>query len=70
VFFYHTETFIFPKEKGGRPNLIIKKIEEAESTDENGEVFSVTELHEIYTWDGEKAIFLRKEKSRKYKKKL
>jgi hypothetical protein len=68
--FYHTENFIFPKEKGGKPDLIIKQIEEATSTDENGEVFNVTEHTEIYTWDGEKATFLRKEKSKKYKKKL
>jgi hypothetical protein len=68
--FYHTENFVFPKEKGGKPDLIIKQIEEAESTDENAEVFSITEHKEIYTWDGENATFLKKEKTRKYKKKL
>ncbi len=68
--FYHTENFIFPSEKGGKPNLIIKQIEEATSTDDNAEIFNVSEYNEIYTWDGEKAVFLKKEKRRNYKKKL
>ncbi len=68
--FYHTENFVFPKEEGGKPNLIIKQIEEATSTDQNAEIFNITEHSEMYTWDGEKATFLRKEKSKKYKKKL
>jgi hypothetical protein len=68
--FYHTENFIFPKEKGGKPNLIIKQTEEAENIDENAGIFSITKYNEIYKWDGEKATFLKKEKSKKYKKKL
>lgn len=68
--FYHSESFIFPKEKGGKPDMIIKHFEEAENIEETGEIFSVTEFNEIYKWDGEKAVFLMKEKDKKYKKKL
>lgn len=52
--FYHTEEFIFPKEKGGQPNQIIKKIKEAENTDENTNTydFLVTKTIEYYSWDG------------------
>jgi hypothetical protein len=67
--FYHSENFIFPKEKGGKPGLIIKQIEEAVNEEETGDVFSVTESSEVYTWDGEKALLLKKEKGRKYKRK-
>jgi hypothetical protein len=68
--FYHTENFIFPKEKDGKPNLIIKQIEEGVSTDEDAEVYDITVFNEVYKWNGEKATLLKKEKGRKYKKKM
>jgi hypothetical protein len=30
--FYHSEEFVFPSEKGGKANMIVKKIEQAELT--------------------------------------
>lgn len=58
--FYHTETFLFPKEQGGQPDKIIKLTEEAEAEDDkvdkNGEpIFKVKKFREVYTWDGAKA---------------
>lgn len=58
--FYHTETFLFPKEQGGQPDKILKLTEEAEAaddkTDQNGEpIFKVTKSREVYIWDGSKA---------------
>lgn len=58
--FYHTETFLFPKEQGGQPDKIIKLTEEAEAEDDkvdkNGEpIFKVKKSREVYTWDGLKA---------------
>ena len=57
--FYHNEEFIFPKEKGGLANTIIKIITEAENSDENSDddiesyTFLVTKSKEYYSWDGE-----------------
>ncbi len=72
--YYYSEEFIFPKELGGKPDLIIKKVEEAENADETGEsddyVFNVSEWREIYKWDGAKATLIKKEKPKKYKKKM
>ena len=70
--YYHSENFIFPKEKDGKPNLIIKIIEEAENianSESDRFIFKITEWKEIYTWNGEKASFLKKEKPRNYVKK-
>ena len=52
--FYHSEEFVFPKEKGGQTNTIIKTIKEAENTDENSNTydFLVTKTTEYYSWDG------------------
>lgn len=68
--FYHTENLIFPKEKGGKPDLILKKTEEAEQTEENEGVYHITEWDEEYKWTGEKISLLKKSKIKKYKKKL
>lgn len=71
--FYHSENFIFPKEVGGKPNLIIKTIEEAENDDETGDnntyVFDVTKQTENYKWNGKKAVFVSKSKPKKFKRK-
>jgi hypothetical protein len=58
--FYHTETFLFPKEQGGQPDKILKLTEEAEADDDKvdkkGEpIFKVKKSREVYTWDGVKA---------------
>lgn len=71
--YYHSEDFIFPKEKGGKPNIITKVIEEGENTDETGEkrhsIYNINVWNEIYKWNGEKVIFIEKTKVKKYKKK-
>jgi hypothetical protein len=70
--FYHSESFIFPKEKGGKPNTIIKQIEEAENIDEDFEksIFKITESTEYYSWDGKKAVLTRSNKKKPYTKDL
>jgi hypothetical protein len=68
--YYHSEEFVFPSEKGGRPDLIIKKIEEAELIEETSGIYNMTEGEEIFKWNGEKAILFNKSKLRKSKKKL
>ena len=54
--YYHTEEFIFPKEKGGQPNMIIKNIEEdeevGEAKDGSYTIHEVKKSSEFYTWDG------------------
>jgi len=69
--YYHTEDFIFPKEKGGMPDSILKVFKEAQSQDEEAihPIFDVQEWQEIYKWDGEKAVFFQKSKVKKYRKK-
>jgi hypothetical protein len=66
--YYHDENFIFPKEKGGKPDLIIKQIKEGENIDDSGEsdemIFKVTEYKEFYKWNGEKAILIKKIKGK------
>ncbi len=72
--FYHSEDFIFPKEKGGKSNLIIKQIEEGiydeESEKNNSYILNITSHTETYKWDGEKAVFISKSSPRKSKKKM
>lgn len=58
--FYHTETFLFPKEQGGQPDKILKLTEEGEAEEEKvdkngGPIFKVKKSREVYTWDGVKA---------------
>jgi hypothetical protein len=65
--YYHSEEFIFPKETGGKTDLIIKKIKEAESNEESNQyLFNVSEWTETYKWDGEKASFITKSKTKKH----
>lgn len=66
--FYHTEEFIFPKEKGGQPNTIIKNIKEAENTDENSNTFDflVTKTTEYYSWDGKNFKLIKTKKMKPY----
>jgi hypothetical protein len=68
--FYHSEKFIFPKEKGGKPNFIFKEVEEAEIVDENDNIYDVTTFMESYKWNENKATFLNKTKSKKVRKKF
>jgi hypothetical protein len=58
--YYHTETLLFPKEHGGKPDSIIKVIVEAEAIDDkvdkNGDpVLKETRSRETYLWDGIRA---------------
>jgi hypothetical protein len=55
--YYHTENFIFPNEKNGKPDTIFwsKLVEEAtDKVDKKGnEILKVTEKKSaVYTWDG------------------
>jgi hypothetical protein len=68
--YYHSEEFVFPSEKGGKPNMIIKKIEEAELIEETDDVYNMLNEEEYYKWNGEKATLINKSKARKTKKKL
>ncbi len=56
--YYHTETFIFPYEKGGKPNTIIKIIDEQEmitdATKNKKAKYKKNFKKEIYLWDGVK----------------
>lgn len=72
--FYHSEDFIFPKEKGGKPNLIIKQIEEGEYDEEadkdNSYILNITKHTETYKWDGEKAEFISETAPKKSEEKM
>ena len=68
--FYHSEEFVFPSEKGGKANMIVKKIEQAELIEESNGIYNMTNEEEYYKWNGEKAILINKSKIRKSKKKL
>lgn len=59
--FYHTETFLFPKEQGGQPDRILKLTEEGESEDDkvdkNGEpVLKLKKSRTVWLWNGRKAV--------------
>jgi hypothetical protein len=58
--FYHTETLLFPHEKGGQPNKIIKLSEEEEvlqeETETQKEKVKKSNSKEVYVWNGVKAI--------------
>lgn len=69
--FYHSEVFLFPREPGGKPNLIFKIIEEAEVVDEIESpslVFDVIKSKETYSWDGKKATLIKTQKFKKFRK--
>lgn len=62
--FYHTETFLFPKEQGGQPGKIIKLTEEGESdgekVDKHGEpVFKIKKSRVVYVWNGKQAVKIK-----------
>lgn len=55
--FYHSETFTFPNEQDGKPDLVLWKRTVEESTDkldkDGNEILKVTERKSaVYTWDG------------------
>ncbi len=58
--FYHSETLLFPHEKGGQPNKILKLTEEEEvleeATETKKEKVKRSKSKEVYVWNGEKAI--------------
>lgn len=66
--YYHNEEFIFPKEKGGQPNTIIKNITEAENTDDSLESYSflVKKSIEYYSWDGKNYKLIKTKKLKPY----
>ena len=68
--YYHSEELVFPSEKGGKPDLIIKKIEEAELIEETSGIYNMKNGEEIYKWNGDKATLFSKSKLLKSKKKL
>ena len=68
--YYHSEEFVFPSEKGGKPDLIIMKMEEAELIEGTSGIYNISEREEYYKWNGEKAILYKKSKLKKSKKKL
>jgi len=61
--FYHSETLLFPAEKGGRPGHIIKLMEEEEMLEEETDTkpakYKKKTGKEIYAWNGEKAVKLK-----------
>ncbi len=66
--FYHSEELLFPNEKGGKPNTIIKKIIDAENTDESleGSIYRIEETIEDYFWNGNKLQRVKKIKKKPY----
>lgn len=62
--FYHSEILLFPNEQGGQPGKIIRLIEEEEVLEEETatkkEKVKHSNSREIYNWDGEKAIQIKK----------
>lgn len=66
--FYHTEEFVFPKEKGGQPNIIIKNIEEdeevGEAKDGSYTIHEVKKSSEFYAWDGKTFKLLKTTKQK------
>ncbi len=66
--FYHNEELVFPKEKGGQSNIIIKNITEAEIIDENSEnnTFTITKLIEYFSWNGKSFKIIKTKKFKPY----
>ena len=71
--YYHTEDFVFPKENGGKPDLVLKRVEEGEydqnSGNNNSYVADVTKWTETFKWNGQEAVFISKSKPVKSKRK-
>lgn len=66
--YYHSEDFIFPKEKGGQANTIIKEIVESENIDPESDdyIFKVSKEIEYYSWDGKNYKLLKTKKLKPY----
>ncbi len=66
--YYHSEKFIFPKEKGGQANTIIKEIAESENIDPESDdyIFKVSKEIEYYSWDGKNYKLLKTKKLKPY----
>lgn len=66
--YYHTEEFIFPKEKGGQPDRIIKNIEEdeevGEAKDGSYTIHEIKKSTEFYSWDGKTFKLLKTTKQK------
>lgn len=64
--FYHDETFTFPAEKNGQPDMIYWNMTEGEATekmDKNGEpVYKETKATAKYSWDGVTGTFKKEGK--------
>ncbi|HEY9260193.1 hypothetical protein [Chitinophaga sp.] len=64
--FYHEETFTFPGEKNGQPDMIYWNMKEGEATekmDKNGEpVYKETKDAAKYSWDGVTGTFKKEGK--------
>lgn len=50
--FYHSEEFVFPNDKGGKPSTILFKMEEMEKDEKEKEHFKRSKA--TYLWSGEK----------------
>ena len=65
--YYYSENFIFPKESGGKPDLILKQIEEGEydqdSEKDNTYLLKISKWTETYKWNGENAVLMSKSKT-------
>jgi hypothetical protein len=66
--YYYTEKLIFPKEKGGLANTIIKNIREAENTNENTDSYNflVKKSIEYYSWNGKNFKLIKTVKMKPY----
>lgn len=66
--YYHTEEFVFPKEKGGQPDMIIKKIEEdeevGEAKDGSYTIHKIKKSSEFYSWNGKTFKLLKTTKQK------
>lgn len=62
--YYHSESLIFPNEHGGKPNKIIRYIEEevlvSEATAKKKEVRKKSTKTETYNWNGVEAVLVKK----------
>ncbi len=69
--YYHSENFIFPKEKGGQANTIIKEIVESENIDpeSNDYIYKVSKEIEYYSWDGKNFKLIKTKKLKPYTEK-
>jgi hypothetical protein len=72
--YYHSENFIFPKEKGGKANTIIKEITDAENinydSNNNVDIFLTKKTIEYYNWDGKNFKLTQTKKLKPYKEKM